>query len=187
MSKRNGYHAIIWNLLYNVIGEDPDREGLKGTPDRVIRMWKELSRGYHQDPAEILSRTFTDGSCKEMVILRGCEYWSMCEHHLMPFFGSVDIGYIPGGKVVGISKLARLVDCFARRLQIQERMTSQIADAIVEHLEPAGVMVVVSGTHLCMRARGVEKQNSDMVTSAIRGVFNEPDARAEFMVLVGRS
>ena len=127
----------------------------------------------------------TDGSCKEMVILKNCEFYSMCEHHMFPFFGHISIGYIPNGKVIGISKLARLVDCFAKRMQIQERITSQIADTIMEELGALGVIVVCEGVHFCMRSRGVKKQDASMVTSAVRGVFAEDSkARQEFLSLI---
>jgi GTP cyclohydrolase I len=170
--------------IIEIIGDDPNREGLLDTPNRVSKSYKELFSGYSGNPKETLSRVFT---CKndEMVILKDIEFFSTCEHHMIPFFGKVHIGYIPDGKVVGISKLARLVEVYARRLQIQEQMTDQIADAIVKYLAPKGVIVVVEATHLCMRARGVQKQNSTMITSAIRGVFKKQhDTRAEFLSLI---
>lgn len=172
--------------LIKAMGDDPNREGLKGTPERVVRSWDELYSGYYEDPAEILSTTFIDGSCDEMVILKDIEFYSTCEHHLLPFFGKVSIGYVPDQKVVGISKLARLVEVFSRRLQIQERMTTQIADAIMEHVEAKGAMVIVEAQHFCMTSRGVKKEQSLMVTSAIRGVFTEKktEARSEFLKLI---
>jgi len=167
------------------IGEDPDREGLLDTPDRMVRAWDKLFSGYRQDPECILNRVFCDG-CDEMVVLRDIEFYSTCEHHFLPFFGRISIAYLPAGKVVGVSKLARLVECFARRLQIQERMTRQIAEAIMRHLLPLGVGVVASAQHLCMTSRGVEKQNSVMVTSAMLGVFREDEkSRREFLDLIG--
>jgi len=169
--------------ILRFVGDDPEREGLLETPDRMIRSWKRLFGGYKQKPEDVL-KTFKDGACNEMVILKDIEFYSTCEHHFIPFFGSVDIGYIPNGKVVGISKLARLVEVFSRRLQIQERMTTQIADAIMKHLDPQGVMVRVRAQHLCMLARGVEKKNSIMITSAIRGIFTDTEARAEFLNLI---
>lgn len=150
------------------IGEDPDREGLKETPDRVARMLEELTSGYSDDPSVHLSKTFEQGGSRA-VIEKDIYFSSTCEHHLMPFFGKVHIAYIPDGKVVGLSKLARVVDAFARRLQLQERLNAQIADAIFDELAPKGVMVVVEGEHTCMTARGVKKFGSKTVTSAVRG------------------
>lgn len=150
------------------IGEDPDREGLKETPDRVARMLEELTSGYSDDPSVHLSKTFEQGGSRS-VIEKDIYFSSTCEHHLMPFFGKVHIAYIPDGKVVGLSKLARVVDAFARRLQLQERLNAQIADAIFDELAPKGVMVVVEGEHTCMTARGVKKFGSKTVTSAVRG------------------
>lgn len=171
--------------FFEFIGEDKDREGLKDTPDRVIRACGKLFGGYNQLASDILKTTFIDGTCSEMVMLKDVEFYSTCEHHLLPFFGKVHIAYIPNKKVVGISKLARLVEVvFARRLQIQERLSSQIAEAISENLNPLGVMVVVEAQHFCMTARGVEKQNSKMVTSAIRGAFEKSEARSEFFSLL---
>ena len=163
-----------------VIGEDPDREGLLGTPDRIIRSWKELYSGYGEKPEKILGVTFESES-DEMIILKQIEFASSCEHHMMPFTGVCHIGYIPDGRIVGISKLARLVDIYSRRLQIQERVTTQIADAIMAHLKPKGCMVVMNAVHLCMRIRGVSKQNSTMITQAVRGIFaDSPGVRNEF-------
>ena len=166
------------------IGEDPNREGLKETPERVERAYKEIFSGYSQNPKDLM-KTFTEGTCHEMVILKNCEFYSTCEHHMFPFFGHISIGYIPNGKVIGISKLARLVDCFSKKMQIQERMTTEIADCIMNELGAKGVMVVCEGVHFCMRSRGVKKQDASMVTSAIRGSFSENDAlRAEFLSLI---
>lgn len=173
--------------ILQLIGENPKREGLLDTPKRVVKSWKELFAGYSQKPEEILSRVFTSDS-DEMVICKDIEFYSMCEHHMIPFYGKASIGYLPKGKVVGLSKLARLVDCFARRLQIQEQLTSQIAKAIKEHVPGAlGVGVVVQAKHLCMCGRGVGKQGSSMVTSAMLGKFREdPAVRAEFLELTKR-
>jgi len=168
--------------LIKYIGDNPDREGLKETPKRVAKSYKELFSGYQQDPAEIM-KTFKDGSCNEMVILKDIEFYSMCEHHMLPFFGKVSIAYIPNGKVLGVSKLARLVEIYARRLQIQEKFVSQIADALVEHLNPKGVLVIAEAKHLCMLMRGIKKHNSKMVTSAIRGVFEQHEPRQEALNL----
>lgn len=175
--------AVIDILI--AIGEDPEREGLKDTPKRVVKSWGELYAGYKQDPAEILSTVFEDGACDEMVILKGIEFSSMCEHHMLPFIGVAHVGYLPKGKVVGLSKLARLVDCFAKRLQIQEKMTQQIAKAIQTHLNPKGVGVVIEAHHQCMSCRGVKKQGTTMVTSAMLGKFRaRSEVRAEFLSLI---
>jgi len=168
--------------LLRWVGEDPDRDGLLDTPARVAKALREMTSGYLEDPAEILSRTFEETS-DEMVILRGITFQSMCEHHLLPFLGTATVGYLPG-KVVGISKLARLVNCFARRLQIQERLTRQIADAVEKHLEARGVAVVIRAQHLCMACRGVRQQESEMVTSAMLGTLrSDATSRAEFLRL----
>ena len=175
---------IVVQML-RVIGEDPDREGLLDTPKRVVKSWAEIFGGYKEDPAEILSTVFEDGACDEMVVLKNIEFNSMCEHHMLPFIGKAHIGYLPNGKVVGLSKLARLVDCFARRLQIQEKMTTQIAQSIQEKLNPKGVAVVIEAHHQCMSCRGVKKKNTTMITSSMLGAYREnPAARAEFLSLV---
>jgi len=179
------------------MGENPDREGLKDTPRRVTKMWKEMTEGYHMDPKKLLKCTFKEDAGIEhprgeanymqpMVIVRDIAFYSHCEHHMVPFFGKVHIGYIPNGKVVGISKLARLVDVFARRLQIQERLTKQIADTITEELAPQGVMVIVEAEHLCMKMRGIKNPCADTVTSACRGLFAQDATRAEFLQLIRR-
>lgn len=171
--------------ILEFIGEDVSREGLIDTPSRIVRSWERLYGGYNQDPVDILKTTFKEGSCAEMVILKNIEFYSTCEHHMLPFFGSISIGYLPDKKVVGVSKLARLIECFSRRMQIQERMTKDIADCIMNILGARGVMVVCEAKHLCMVARGVEKQNSVMVTSAVRGVFKEDAVvRNEFLKLI---
>ena len=159
-------------LLLEGIGEDPEREGLKDTPDRIARMYTELMAGYDDSPANHLSRTF-QAENNEMVLEKDIVFYSMCEHHMMPFFGKAHIAYIPNGKVVGLSKLARCVETYARRLQIQEKMTAQIADALMEELKPQGVMIVVEAEHLCMTARGVKKPGSKTVTVVTRGEFAE--------------
>jgi GTP cyclohydrolase I len=164
------------------IGEDPNRDGLLDTPKRVVKAFTEMTVGYAQDPGDILSTTF-DVDCDEMVVVTGIRFTSLCEHHLLPFIGTATVAYIPG-QVVGLSKLARLVECYARRLQVQERMTNQIADSIEEHLNPQGVGVVVRAHHACMGCRGVRQQNAEMVTSALRGFMRDKaDARAEFLAL----
>lgn len=169
--------------LLHYVGEDPERDGLTDTPSRVVRAWAEMTGGYDEDPGTILATTFDD-TCDQMVLVRGVEFTSLCEHHIIPFVGTAAVGYIPDGHVVGLSKLARLVECFARRLQIQERMTEQIADAIDKHVAPLGVGVVLRARHLCMGCRGIRKPGAEMVTSAIRGNLRElPAARSEFMQL----
>lgn len=168
------------------IGEDVDREGLKDTPSRVVKSWRQIYSGYGQNPVEILGTTFDASGYDEMVMLRDIEMYSMCEHHMLPFHGKAHIAYIPSDRVVGLSKLARLVDCFARRLQIQERLTKQIADSITEVLKPKGVMVVIEAQHMCMTMRGVGKQNSVMTTSAIQGAFTEDKVKQEFLQLISR-
>jgi GTP cyclohydrolase I len=170
--------------LIEAVGEDPEREGLLGTPKRVGRMYAELFEGLRIDPAKLLSVGFEVGH-DEMVILKGIPFYSVCEHHFMPFHGVAAVGYIPDGRVVGLSKLARLVDAYARRPQIQEQMTSQIADTLMDALQPDGVAVVIEAEHLCMTARGAKKPGSRMVTSATRGTFRKNDVtRAEFLSLV---
>jgi GTP cyclohydrolase I len=170
--------------MLRMIGEDPDREGLLETPARVVRMFEEIYAGYSVDPGDVLGVTF-DEQHEELVIVKDIVYYSQCEHHLAPFFGKVHIGYLPSGKIVGLSKLARLVEAVTRKLQVQERITSQIADILEERLHPHGVMVVVEGEHLCMCARGVKKPGSKTVTSAIRGEFRESAAlRDEFLQLI---
>jgi GTP cyclohydrolase I len=172
-------HQII-----HAIGEDPDREGLADTPARVARMYAELFEGLRIDPTEYLKVGFEAGH-DEMVILRDIPFYSVCEHHFMPFHGTAAVGYIPDGRVVGVSKLARVVEGYARRPQLQERLTSQVADAIMETMEPDGVAVVVEAEHLCMTQRGIKKPGSRMVTSATRGTFRKNDVtRAEFLSLV---
>ena len=169
------------------IGEDPQREGLLKTPERVRRSLEFLTRGYKQDVESVINGAIFNEECDDMIIVRDIEFYSMCEHHMLPFFGKCHIGYIPQGKVFGVSKLARLVDVFARRLQIQERMTKQIAGQIMESVMPEGVGVVVEAQHLCMLMRGVQKQNSTMMTSCMLGSFRREQAtRLEFLNLIGK-
>ena len=172
---------MVRELLIH-IGEDPNREGLVDTPKRVTKMMHELLAGYNQEPEEVLSATFKS-DCNEMVVVREIAFASICEHHALPFTGTVDIGYIPNGIVVGISKLVRLVEVFARRLQIQENMTSQIADNFYRIIKPHGVMVKVTARHMCMSMRGVKNAHSEMVTSAVRGSFEQPEVKSEFLKL----
>ena len=166
------------------IGEDPDREGLRDTPERIARMYGELFEGLHMDPVEVLSVGFEEGH-DEMVILKDIPFYSMCEHHFLPFHGAAHVGYLPDGRIVGLSKLARAVEIFARRPQVQERLSSQIADCIETVLGAKGVGVVVQAEHLCMTARGVRKPGTKMVTSAMRGKFRDEDkTRQEFLQLI---
>jgi GTP cyclohydrolase I len=171
--------------LLIAIGEDPNREGLKDTPARVARAMRENFQGLHQDPSEVFTTSFDLGH-EELVIVRDIEVFSHCEHHLTPFHGVAHVGYIPGssGKVTGLSKLARLVDLYARRPQVQERLTTQIADALMEYLEPGGVIVIVDCEHLCMSMRGVRKSEARTLTSAVRGMLRDPATRAEAMALI---
>ena len=172
-------------LILEGIGEDPSREGLVDTPERISRMYQEICGGYTQSAQEHLSKTFTVGS-SELVMEKDIPFYSLCEHHMLPFFGKVAIAYIPNGKVVGISKLARTVEVYARRLQIQENMTGEIADAIMEYLHPQGVMVCVQAEHLCMTMRGIKKPGAQTVTTAARGCFDEdPGLRSTFLQLLG--
>mgnify|MGYP000169499272 CR=1 FL=1 len=177
--------AIIRELLKE-LGEDPEREGLRETPERVEKSLRYLTKGYKEDPKEILGRTFEVKGYDEMIVVKDIDFFSLCEHHLLPFFGKVHIGYIPKDKVVGISKIARLVEVFSRRLQIQERLTTEIAETLMEHINPLGVGVVCEAVHLCMMMRGVEKQNSVIQTSAMLGVFRKrAETRHEFLTLIG--
>ena len=171
--------------IIEAIGENPQREGLLNTPDRVARSFEFLTRGYTMDLESVINGAIFEAPGDEMVVVKDIEVYSLCEHHMLPFYGKCHIGYIPNGKVLGVSKLARITEMFARRLQIQERLTEEIAAAITEAIEPKGVGVVISAKHLCMMMRGVEKQNSEMRTSAMMGAFrSRPATRAEFMNLI---
>lgn len=175
--------SVIQTQL-DLIGEDHQREGLLETPRRVIRSWDELYAGYRKDPKEIFT-VFDAGTYDQMVLLKDAEIYSMCEHHMLPFFGKVHVAYIPGEHVIGISKLARLVDIFARRLQIQERIGEQVTEALMTYLKPKGAACIIEAEHMCMRMRGVGKQNSFMVTSSLKGAFfSNPTARQELMQLI---
>jgi len=168
-----------------LLGEDPEREGLQKTPERMAKAWAFLTRGYRQDLDAIVNGAIFQAEDSAMVVVKGIEFYSMCEHHLLPFFGKVHIGYIPDGKILGLSKFARITDMFARRLQVQERLTVQIAEAIQHVLQPRGVGVVIEGVHLCMMMRGVEKQHSQTTTSAMLGVFRDSrETREEFLRLL---
>lgn len=175
-------HAVREILL--AVGEDPDREGLRETPDRVARMYAELFSGLHKDPREFLQKTFTE-KYDEMVLVKDIGFEGVCEHHLLPFMGKAHIGYVPNGRIVGLSKLARVVEVLARRPQVQERMTEQIADLVMEQLDARGVGVILEATHTCMTIRGVRKPESLCTTSAVRGVFRDNQStRNELMALV---
>jgi GTP cyclohydrolase I len=176
---------IVYDLLANLARENPHRPGLLETPARVVKAWEFWTQGYSMNPADIL-KTFEDGAegVDEMVIVKDLALYSKCEHHLADIFGTVTIAYIPNGKVVGLSKLKRLADVFARRLQVQERLTNQIANALDEHLQPTGVGVIIKARHMCMESRGINQQGHHTVTSALRGVMKtDPQARAEFIKL----
>ncbi len=171
-------------LLLRLIGEDPSREGLKRTPLRVKRSLQYLTSGYKQNPARILSRTFTVKH-DEMVIIKDIDFFSLCEHHLVPFFGKCHVAYMPDKRIIGLSKIPRLVDAFSRRLQVQERLTTQIAEALDEYLKPLGVACVMEASHLCMMMRGVQKQNTRAITSSMLGIFRTSDkTRMEFLNLI---
>jgi GTP cyclohydrolase IA len=172
-------------MILEAVGEDPDREGLQDTPKRVARMYEEVFQGLHQDPKEHFKTIFGEDH-EELVLVKDIPFYSMCEHHLVPFFGKAHIGYLPkGGKVTGLSKLARAVEAVTKRPQLQERITSTIADSLVETLEPQGVMVIIEAEHMCMTMRGVKKPGSSTITSAVRGVFRKDEAaRAEVLSLI---
>ncbi|HYM21235.1 MAG TPA: GTP cyclohydrolase I FolE [Candidatus Kapabacteria bacterium] len=167
------------------LGEDPDRAGLKRTPHRVAKAWRYFTNGYEMDIEKVLNGAIFEEQYDEMVIVKDVDFFSMCEHHMLPFFGKAHIAYIPNGKIVGLSKIPRIVEVFSRRLQVQERMTREIADTIMHYLNPLGVAVVTEARHMCMMMRGVEKQNSVATASAMLGAFKEPKTRSEFMTLVG--
>jgi GTP cyclohydrolase I len=190
MSSKNKARADIEKIekavkeILLAVGEDIEREGLKGTPVRVAKMYAELLAGMHEDPKQHLRSVFTEGY-DEIVLLRDIPFYSVCEHHLMPFIGTAHVAYLPAGAVLGVSKLARIVDCFARRLQVQERLTDQIADFIMNSLKPRGVAVVLEASHSCMTIRGIKKPGSVMVTSSLRGIFRrDPKSRSEIMSLM---
>jgi GTP cyclohydrolase I len=178
--------AIIKDFLAE-LGEDPQREGLRKTPDRVARMYEFLTKGYRQNVEEVMNGAVFEEKYSEMVIVKDIDFFSLCEHHLVPFFGKCHIAYIPNGRIIGLSKMPRLVEVFARRLQVQERLTQQIADTLYQHIQPLGVAVVMEAQHLCMIMRGVEKLNSVATTSAMLGAFrNDEKTRSEFLTLIGR-
>jgi GTP cyclohydrolase I len=170
------------------LGEDPDRGGLAGTPERVRRMFAELTEGYHTDPDVLLNKAAFEVDYDEMVVVRDIEFFSLCEHHLLPFFGKAHVGYLPRGRIIGLSKIPRVVDMYAHRLQVQERLTQQVAGFLMERLNPKGVGCVVEATHLCTVMRGVRKQEATMVTSSMLGTFRaDARTRSEFLTFIGRS
>ena len=186
MSNKETIEQLTKALLEN-IGENPDREGLIKTPTRVAKAWEFFSRGYNQNINDIINGAIFNEDAKDMVIVRDIEFFSLCEHHLLPFFGKAHVGYIPNGKVIGLSKIPRIIDMYSRRLQVQERLTNQVANAIKEILDPYGVAVVMEGKHMCMQMRGVEKQNSFASTSAMRGRFREStETRSEFLSIINK-
>ena len=180
MADKKVFEDSVKNML-TIIGEDPTREGLIKTPERVFKAFEFMTKGYKQDPKVILNEALFETSNDEMVLIKDIEFYSMCEHHLLPIIGRAHVAYIPDGKVVGLSKIPRMVEVFARRLQIQEQMTEQIADAIIETINPKGVGVVIQARHMCMEMRGVEKVNSTTTSSALRGMFRETKTRSEFL------
>jgi GTP cyclohydrolase I len=185
-SAPEGFTSAVRRIL-DEIGEDPDREGLVKTPDRVHRMYLELARGYAIDPDRLINGAVFDVGYSEMVVVRGIEFYSLCEHHLLPFFGTANVGYLPRNRVLGLSKIPRVVEMFARRLQVQERMTSQIAEFVRDRLDPLGVGVVIEAQHLCLAMRGVQKHGATMVTSSVLGTFrSSKETRDEFMAHLDR-
>ena len=175
---------INFSKIIDLLGENTDREGLEKTPMRAAKAMKFLTEGYEKDPKQILQSAMFNEDYNEMVIVKDIELYSLCEHHMLPFFGKAHIAYIPNGKIVGLSKIPRVVDVFSRRLQVQERLTEQVLDCINETLEPVGVGVVIEASHMCMMMRGVQKQNSTTTTSGFRGSFKERDTRNEFLKLI---
>ena len=185
MSKDKNIEQLTVDLL-NAIGEDPNREGLLRTPLRVAKAWDFFSKGYTQSLDEIVNDALFSEDNKDMVVVRDVEFYSLCEHHLIPFFGKAHVAYIPNGKVIGLSKIPRIIDMFSRRLQVQERLTRQISETIKDVLNPVGVAVIMEGQHMCMQMRGVQKQSSFTTTSSMLGKFRESDrTRAEFMSIIG--
>lgn len=176
--------ASHYEKILSILGEDPQREGLQKTPIRVAKAMQVLTRGYAQDPKQVLLDALFDEKYNQMVIVKDIDFFSMCEHHMLPFYGKVHVAYIPNGHITGLSKIARVVDIYSHRLQVQERLTQQIGDCIQSALKPLGVMVVIEAKHMCMQMRGVEKQNSITTTSAFSGAFNQAKTREEFMNLL---
>lgn len=182
--KRKKLEMNTKNLL-EILGEDPSREGLLNTPKRVAKAWEFLTKGYNENLDELINNAIFEGESKDMVIVKNIEFYSLCEHHMIPFYGKAHIGYIPDGKIIGLSKLARITDLFSQRLQVQERLTNQIAQCLQEVLNPRGVAVVLEGKHFCMLSRGVQKQNSIATSSSMLGIFREKEStRNEFLKLI---
>lgn len=182
---KNKIEKLITELL-NEIGEDPGREGLLKTPERVSASYEFLTQGYNQNIEDVLNDAIFTEKYDEMVIVKNIDFYSMCEHHMLPFYGKVHVAYIPNGKIIGLSKIPRIVDVYARRLQVQERMTQQIADTIAKYIQPSGVAVISEAFHMCMMMRGVEKQNSSATASAVHGIFkDDPRTRNELITLIG--
>lgn len=184
IQERTDRLAALSRQILTDLGEDADRDGLQETPVRVAKALQALTRGYHQDPKAVLRAATFEDDYSQMVIVKDIEFYSLCEHHMLPFFGKVHIAYIPNGHITGLSKLARIVDIFSRRLQVQERLTRQIKDCIEEALHPLGVMVVIEARHLCMQMRGVQKQNAITTTSDFCGAFERQSTRSEFLELI---
>jgi len=183
----DGRLAELLHSAFAELGEDPAREGLRRTPERVADSWRFLTSGYHRSVDDVINGAIFEENYEEMVVVKDVEVYSLCEHHLLPFYGKAHVAYLPCGRILGLSKIPRVVDVFARRLQVQERLTTQIADALHDVLRPHGVAVVIDAVHLCMMMRGVQKQNSSAVTSALTGVFRKDEkCRAEFLELIGR-
>jgi len=178
--------SIILDLLKE-IGEEPEREGLQKTPHRVAKSWTTFAQGYKQTPEEVVGDAIFNEQCDEVIAVKDIDFFSLCEHHLLPFKGVAHVGYLPEKKIIGLSKIPRIVDIYARRLQVQERLTQQVADALQDVLSPKGVAVVIEAEHLCMQMRGVEKKSSFMITSAVRGAFRENNkTREEFLSIIGK-
>lgn len=183
MQKQEEFENLVKRML-EILGEDPNREGLLKTPKRVFKSFEFMTQGYHQDPKKVLNEALFTSDNSQMVLIKDIEFYSMCEHHLLPIIGRAHVAYIPDGKVVGLSKIPRMVDMFARRLQIQEQLTEQIAQAINEVISPKGVGVVVQARHMCMEMRGVEKTHSNTTTSSLKGLFLKSDTRKEFFDII---
>ena len=178
--------SIILDLLKE-IGEEPEREGLQKTPHRVAKSWTTFAKGYKQTPEEVVGDAVFNERCDEIVAVKDIDFFSLCDHHLLPFKGVAHVGYLPDEKIIGLSKIPRIVDIYARRLQLQERLTQQVADALQDVLNPKGVAIVIEAEHLCMQMRGVEKKSSFMITSAVRGAFRENNkTREEFLSIIGK-
>jgi len=187
MNEKMDHLASLTKSLIESIGEDPNREGLIKTPQRVAKSWDYFSKGYREKLDDVINEAIFNEDCSDMVVVRDIEFFSMCEHHMIPFFGRAHVGYLPNGKVIGLSKIPRIVDMFSRRLQVQERLTHQVANTLNDVLDPVGVAVVMEGRHLCMQMRGVAKQNSFASTSAMLGQFRKSsETRAEFLSIISK-